>query len=140
MKNTSLKLKFLFIFLITIVFLSSCGGTRQTNTQTKDSVSINNSYSQGEKIVLGNTFTYTPFDVLKPMVIEGKVYNNAIVSNDKSITKEKWKKVYVYITKTVTLNRTTERKDNTLLWIGIAAVVCLFVFLWFYLPKLNMRP
>jgi len=117
---------------------SGCGGSRQTNTQIKDSVSINNTYSQGEKIILGNTFTYTPFDALKPMVIEGKVYKNTIVSNDKSKVIEKWKNRN--ITKTITVEKVkqTQRKDNTLLWIGIAAVVMVGVVGYLKIPSLRL--
>lgn len=139
MKNTSQKLKFLFLFKVIILFsLSSCGGTRQTSTQTKDSVSINNTYSQGEKIVLGNTFTYTPFDALKPMVIEGKEYKNVIVSNDKSKIITKWKNRN--ITKTITVEKVkqTERKNNTLLWIGIATVVMVGVVAYLKIPSFKI--
>ena len=74
-------MKYIFIILLFV----SCG-TRKTEVVHKDSIVVKNSYSQGSKIIFGNTFTYTPLDRLKPMVIEGKTYENAIVSNDKSKT------------------------------------------------------
>ena len=139
MKNTSQKLKFLFLFKVIILFsLSSCGGTRQTSTQTKDSVSINNTYSQGEKIVLGNTFTYTPFDAFKPMKIDNKEYVNVIITNNKDKIIEKWKNRN--ITKTITVEKVkqTERKNNNLLWIGIATVVIIGVVAYLKIPSFKI--
>ena len=125
-----------------LIFLSllliSCGGIRQTNTQTKDSVSINNTYSQGEKILLGNIFTYTPFDALKPMVIEGKEYKNVIVSNDKSKIITKWKNRNITKTITVEKSKQIERKDNTLLLIGIASVVMVGVVAYLKIPSFKI--
>jgi len=118
-----------------------CGGTRQTSTEKHEQFTIKNEYSEGSKIVLGNTFTYTPFDALKPMVIRGKVYENAIVSNDKSKTFIKWKKEKEYINTTITVYRTTERENNTYMWISIVLgsvlIIGCLVFLWVYLPKIK---
>jgi len=123
-------------YLIIILLFVSCG-TRQAETIKRDSISINNSYSQGTKIVLGNSFTYKPFDSLKPMRIDGKEYLNVIITNDKTKILEKWNDRN--ITKTITLNKTkqTEKSDNSIMWIFIALIVCGFVFLWIYLPKLK---
>lgn len=125
-----------FIFLIIILFLYSCG-TRKTDTQQRDSIHIENNYSQGSKIVLGNTFTYKPFDNLKPMILDGKKYENAIVSNDKSISKTDWKTKY--ITKTIVIEKTkaTKKTDHTILYVLSVFIVCSFIFLWFYLPKIK---
>lgn len=127
----------IFLLLLSLAMLVISCGTRKTNTQQRDSIHIENNYSQGSKIVLGNTFTYKPFDNLKPMVIEGKTYHNTIITNDKTKIVEKWNNRY--ITKTITTKKTkqTEKSDNTILWIFIALIVCGFVFLWFYLPKLK---
>lgn len=127
-----------FIFLITIVFLFNSCGTRKTDLQVKDSIHIENNYSQGTKIVLGNTFTYKPFDSLKPMIIDNVVYKNVIITNDKTNTITKWK--YRNITKTIVTEKKkrTEKSDNTILWIFIAFIICTFIFLWFYLPKLKI--
>ena len=102
MKNNYPLLLSATIAVVILLLLSSCG-TRKTDTQIKDSIHIENNYSQGTKIVLGNTFTYTPFDALKPMVVEGKKYENAIVSNDKSIAKTNWNNRY--ITKTIVIDK-----------------------------------
>ena len=115
----------------------SCGGTRTVGVIKKDSIHIENSYSQGTKIVLGNTFTYTPFDALKPMKIEGKVYENAIVSNDKSISKKTYKHFNIYHNYNITSKKETTRKDNTWLYLGLFFIFVLFAFMWFYLPKIK---
>lgn len=125
------------LILILLFTLFSCG-TRKTELEKSDNIKVENTYQEGSKIVLGNTFTYKPFDNLKPMVIEGKTYNNTIISNDKSKIIEKWKNKYITKTITIEKKKTTERSDNTMLWVLIALIVCGFVFLWFYLPKLKV--
>lgn len=128
----------IFLLLLSLAMLAmSCGGTRKTNTQIKDSIHIENNYSQGSKIVLGNTFVYKPFDNLKPMVIDGKTYQNAIISNDKSKTIVKWNDRFITKTIVTEKKKQTEKSDNSLMWIGIALVIALFIFLYFYLPKIK---
>lgn len=128
----------IFLLLLSLAMLAmSCGGTRDTNTQKKDSIHIENNYSQGTKIVLNNTFTYTPFDSLKPMVIEGKVYQNVIITNDKSKTIVKWNDRFITKTIVTEKNKATDKTNYIWLWIGLAFIVLLFAFLWFYLPKLK---
>jgi len=117
------------------IFLISCGGTRNTDTQQHENIVIKNEYKQGEKIVLGNSFIYRPFDNNKPMVIEGKVYNNAIVSNDKNTVIEKWKTRDILKTITIEKIKKTEKTDNTLLYIGLFLVLIIGVLAWFKLPS-----
>ena len=122
------------ISILLLLILCSCG-SRKTDTQQHEAININNTYQEGSKIVLANTFTYTPFDALKPMIIEGKEYVNAIVSNDKSKTYIKWKNRY--ITKTITLTKTKiiERTNHDFLYLGIFFIVASFLFLWFKLKN-----
>jgi len=120
--------------IIILSFLCSCG-TRKTDTQQSENITIENQYDTGSKIVLGNTFTYRPFDALKPMVIEGKTYSNAIVSNDKSIIKEHWNTKYINTTITKHRTKQTEKTDNTFLYIGLFLVLVLGVLAWFKLPS-----
>lgn len=116
-------------FLILLIF-ASCG-TRKTDTQQRDSIHVENSYSQGTKIVLGNTFTYRPFDSLKPMVIEGKVYKNVIITNDKTKTVVKWKDRFITKTKVVTKQKAVEKTDYIILIIGLAVVILIGAILFF---------
>ena len=128
----------IFLLLLSLAMLAmSCGGTRKTDTQIKDSIRVENNYSQGTKNVLGNTFIYKPFDSLKPMVIEGKVYQNVIITNDKSKTIVKWNDRFITKTIVAEKNKATDKTNYIWLWIGLAFIVLLFAFLWFYLPKLK---
>lgn len=127
----------LLAIMILLLFAVYGCGTRKTDTQIKDSIHVENNYSQGTKIVLGNTFTYKPFDALKPMKIEGKEYVNVVISNDKTIIKEKWNNRYITKTIVTEKKKQTEKSDHTILWVLIALIVCSFVFLWFYLPKIK---
>lgn len=123
-------MKYLLILLIFV----SCG-TRKTDTQHRDSIHVENSYSNGSKIVLGNTFTYKPFDSLKPMVIEGKEYKNVIITNDKSKTVTKWKDRF--ITKTIVTEKYKETKktDYTILIIGLFVFALIGTIVFFRFRK-----
>jgi len=125
-------------YILVVLLLCSCSGTRKTDTQHHEDLNIQNSYSEGSKIVLGNSLKYTPFDNAKPMILDGKEYKNAIVSNDKSVVIEKWK--YRNIIKTITIDKKKEttRTDNTLLYLGLFLIAGCLVFLWFYLPKFKV--
>ena len=119
-------MKYLFIVLIFV----SCG-TRKTESVHKDSIVIENSYSQGSKIVLGNIFTYAPLDSLKPMIIEGKTYENTIVSNDKSKTVVKWKDRIITKREIIYKTKIIEKKDNANIWIGIVFVLVIGLVIYF---------
>lgn len=127
-----IKMKKITILLLLI--LCSCG-TRKTDTTQNENIVIENQYNTGSKIVLGNTFTYTPFDALKPMIIEGKKYENAIVSNDKSIVKTNWNTRFIKETETVYRTKLIKKTDNTILYIGFFAVLIIGVLAWFKLPS-----
>jgi len=128
---------FVAIMAILMWFVYGCGGTRQTNTEKHSNIEIKNEYKEGSKIVLGNRFTYTPFDALKPMKIEGKEYKNVIISNDKSTIIEKWKDRNITKTIIIEKKKKTTRTDNTWLYLGIVLIIGCLVFLWFYLPKIK---
>ena len=119
-------MKYIFIILLFV----SCG-TRKTEVVLKDSIVLENSYSQGSKIILSNIFTYTPLDSLKPMVIEGKTYENAIVSNDKSKTVVKWKDRIVTKKEIIYKTKIIEKKDNANIWIGVVAILVIGILIWF---------
>jgi len=136
MKNLSFC-AFVAILLLLLFLVYGCGGTRNAGIIKKDSIHIENTYSQGTKIVLGNTFIYKPFDSLKPMIIDNVVYKNVIITNDKTKIIDKWKNRNITKTIVTEKNKQTDKTDNTILWVLIAFIGCFFVFLWFYLPKLK---
>lgn len=119
-----------YIFLV--LLLASCG-TRKAETEKLGSIDVNNTYSTGSKIVLGTNLTYTPFDNSKPYKVDGKEYNNVIVSNVKNKSIEKWRTKTIYQTKTVYKTKTVEKTDHTILYASMFFIVCLFVFSWFKL-------
>lgn len=137
MRKHSLELALILAITLLVFLFYGCGGTRNVTTEKHSNIEIQNSYLEGSKIVLGNSFTYTPFDSAKPMIIDSIVYKNVIIKSAHFKEVTKWKDRN--ITKTITVEKTkqTEKKDNTILWIGLSFVVCLFVFLWFWLPKIK---
>jgi tRNA A37 threonylcarbamoyladenosine synthetase subunit TsaC/SUA5/YrdC len=74
-------------------------------------------------------------DSSKPLIVNGISYENALITYDKSIVKENKEVIaskVIKVTKDVAKKeKITQKKDNSNLWIGIAFVVCLFLFLYF---------
>jgi len=121
----------IFCLLLSLAMLAMSCGTRKTDTTQNENIVIENNYSTGSKIVLGNTFTYRPFDNSKPMELDGKKYENAIVSNDKSQTIIKWKNKYIYKTITIEKTKSTTRTDYTFLYLGMFLIVVIAIWSWF---------
>ena len=130
MRNYSLQTSVLFPILILLLFFVYGCGTRKADTQVKDSIYIENNYSTGSRTILGNNITYRPLDTVKPMIIDGKTYTNVIITNDKSKTVTNWKERNIVKTVVVEKKKQTQKKDNTMIFVGIAFVFALFVFLY----------
>ena len=126
-------MKYLLIFLL----LAGCG-TRKVESEKLGSIEVHNTYSEGSKIVLGTNLTFAPFDNSKPFKVDGKQYDNVVVSNVTSKVVEKWKIKIIYRTKTIYQTKKIDRKDNTILFLGLFFIACLFIFLWFYLKKFTL--
>ena len=140
MKNNYPLLLSATIAVIILLLLSSCGTRKVSNKQTtfkSDSLIIENKHVLSQEIILNDIFILKPFDTLKPMIIGGKSYFNVVVTNDKSkINKTEYKienKVSSIKKESETKIKESEKTDNTLLYIGLFFVLCLFIFLWFYL-------
>lgn len=124
-----------------LLLLSSCSGTRKvSNKQTtfkSDSLIIENKHILSQEIILNDIFILKPFDTLKPMMIDGKSYFNVIITKDKSKinkTEDKTENKVSSIKKESEVKiKESEKTDNTILYIGLFFVLCLFIFLWFYL-------
>lgn len=136
MRKYSLQISVILTIII-LLLLCSCG-SRRVEVIKKDSISINNSYLEGSKIVLGSVLTYSPLDASKPMQIEGKTYQNVIIKSDKSKTVEKWKNRYITKTVTVSKNKQSEKKDYSIMWIGIAAVIVAGVVAYLKIPSIRL--
>jgi len=141
MKNNYPLLLSATIAVIILLLLSSCSGTRKvSNKQTtfkSDSLIIENKHILSQEIILNDIFTLKPFDTLKPMIINGKSYFNVVITNDKSkinkIEDKTENKVSSIKKESETKIKESEKTDNTVLYIGLFFVLCLFIFLWFYL-------
>ena len=140
MKNNYPLLLSATIAVIILLLLSSCGTRKVSNKQTtfkSDSLIIENKHVLSQEIILKDIFILKPFDTLKPMIIDGKSYFNVVITKDKSkINKTEDKienKVSSIKKESETKIKESEKTDNTLLYIGLFLILCLFVFLWFYL-------
>ena len=142
MKNNYPLILSATIAILIMILLSSCGTRKVSNKQTtfkSDSLIIENKHVLSQEIILNDIFTLKPFDTLKPIIINGKSYFNVIITNDKSKiikTEDKTENKFSNIKKESEVKiKESEKTDNTVLYIGLFFVLCLFFFLWFYLKK-----
>jgi len=145
MKNNYPLLLSATIAVIILLPLSSCGARKVSNKQTtfkSDSLIVENKHVLSQEIILNDIFVLKPFDTLKPMIINGKSYFNVVITKDKSkINKieDKIENKFLSIKKeSETKIKESEKTDSTLLYIGLFFVLCLFVFLWFYLKRTSI--
>lgn len=128
------------IAIVSIILLSSCGSRKTIHEYFSvkgDSLKIENNHVLKQEIILKDIYSIKPFEVSKPMIINGKEYFNVIIEYDKSkfdnfeIAKSN---VTVQVKKENTqTSKNTDRNDNTVLFLGMFAILALFVFLWFKL-------
>lgn len=133
----------IFLLLLSLAMLAmSCGGTRNaTKNETKaENINIENTYSIGEKIVLNDIFIYTPLDISKPMIVNGKSYQNAVIKSDKSISKEKKNEIRTKynIIKTIVIEKTTDKTNYIYLWLGMFLIVVLGIIAYLKIPSFKM--
>ena len=127
-------------YLLIIFLLISCG-TRKTSQQKttfkSDSLSIENTQVLKQNIELRDIYSIKPFDVLKPMVIDGKEYFNATIVYDKSkfdnFEVSQGEKVIRIETEKEVKNKESEKTDYTILFASMFFIAFLFIFLWFKL-------
>ena len=119
-------------YLLILLLIVGCG-TRKVESEKLGSIEVNNTYSEGSKIVLGTNLTFTPFDNAKPFKVGGKKYKNVIFSNSTTKVVEKWKIKIIYRTKTIYQTKIIEKTDYTILFALLFFILCLFIFLWFKL-------
>ena len=130
----------IFLLLLSLAMLAmSCGGTRNTtkNETKAENINIENTYSMGEKIVLNDIFTYTPLDISKPMIMNGKSYQNAVIKSDRSISKEKKIEIRTKynIIKTIIINKTTDKTNYIYLWLGMFGTIMISIIAYLVLKK-----
>ena len=132
-------------YLLIIFLIVSCG-TRKTSQQKttfkSDSLSIENTRVLKQNIELRDIYSIKPFDVLKPMIIDGKEYFNATIVYDKSkfdnFEVSQGEKVIRIETEKEVKNKESEKTDYTILFASMFFIAFLFIFLWFKLPNVKV--
>lgn len=141
MKSLSISI---FLAILILFLLFGCG-TRKTGKEYHEissNYSFNDkSYTLTQNVRLNDIGELVPIDSSKPFIVDGKEYFNVSIKFDKSkfnnfeIDK---RNIETSTGKSdVVETKQTEKSDNTILWIGIAFVIVLFIFLYFYLPKIK---
>ena len=133
-------------FCLVTIILAGCGtrNTGKSRIEIKhDTLKVNNNYELKQNSSFNDIFSVKPIDNTKPIIINGISYYNASILFDKSIKngleiKGSENLSYSSVSK-VSESKNTESKNNNFMWIGIVFVVSLFIFLWFYLPKLKIN-
>lgn len=124
-------------YLLILILLVSCG-KRITSKQhyefKSDTLSVEKSVKIEQNTTWNDIVVLKPFDVLKPIKINGKEYHNVIVTIDKSKKTEKVKeqtKIEKKSTKKEKAKKAeTEKTDYSNIWIGISFVIALFITLY----------
>ena len=129
-------------YILILLLIVGCGTrkTSQQNTTFKsDSLSIENKRVLEQEIILKDVYSIKPFNALKPIVINGKEYFNAVIDFDKTIIKkseikEESRTIDIKKVKTEKAKETV-KTDYTILYLGMFFILCLFLFLWFKFKK-----
>jgi len=129
-------------YLAIILLFISCSTTRDVKLNKSSfesgTITTNNDVILKQETVLNDIFTIKPFDNNKSMFLNGKEYKNVIITKDKSKHNILIKTIYnrQTITKTIEITKTKETKKTD--YTSLFFILCLFVFLWFYLPKIRV--
>jgi len=128
-------------YLIIIFLFISCSTTRDVklNKSTFESgtITTNNDVILKQETILNDIFTIKPFDNNKSMFLNGKEYKNVVITKDKTKHNVLIKTIFnrQTITKIIDITKTKEIKKTD--YTSLFFILCLFVFLWFYLPKVR---
>jgi len=129
-------------YLIIIFLFISCSTTRDIKLNKSKfesgTITTNNDVILKQETILNDIFTIKPFDNSKSMLLNGKEYKNVVITKDKSKHDILTKKIYnrQTITKTIEITKTKEIKKTD--YTSLFFILCLFIFLWFYLPKVRI--
>jgi len=129
-------------YLAIILLFISCSTTRDVklNKRTFESgtITTNNDVILKQETILNDIFTIKPFDNNKPMFLNGKEYKNVVIRKDKTKHNILTKTIYnrQTITKTIYVTKVKEIKKTD--YTSLFFILCLFIFLWFYLPKVRV--
>ncbi len=130
------------LILITAFSLFSCGTLKKNIDKEETETEIkteSNSVLDYEK----ESYTLEPVNLDRPILVGGKEYHNTKIIYAKDKGTETKKEVAEVKQETETLHKEVER-DNTTLFLGIAGVICFFLFLivlvilWYINKKLTI--
>lgn len=130
------------LILLTAFSLLSCGTMKKSIDKEETETEIkteSNSVLDYEK----ESYTLEPVNLDRPILVGGKEYHNAKIIYVKDKGTETKQEVAEVKKETETLNKEVER-DNTTLFLGIAGVICFFLFLivlvilWYINKKLTI--
>lgn len=140
MKNNWQLITSSIIAIIILILFSSCGSRKTSHNKKSfksDSLKIENNHVLKQEIILKDIYSIKPFEVDKPMMIDGKEYFNVVIEYDKSkfdnfeITKSNV--VVEVIKESNDYVKETDKTDYTILFLGMFFISALFIFLWFKL-------
>lgn len=138
MKSLSLSV---FLAILILFLLFGCG-TRKIGKEYHE---ISSNYSFNDKsyiltqnVHLNDIYELVPIDNSKPFIVDGKEYFNVSIKFDKSKFDnfEIDKRNIKTSTGKSEINETKQTTKNNN-WIFIVLIVCGFVFLWLWLPKIK---
>lgn len=130
------------LILLTAFSLLSCGTMKKNIDKEETETEIkteSNSVLDYEK----ESYTLEPVNLDRPILVGGKEYHNTKIIYAKDKGTETKQDVAEVKQETETLNKEVER-DNTTLFLGIAGVICFFLFLivlvilWYINKKLTI--
>jgi len=129
-------------YLIILLLFISCSTTRDVklnkSTIKSGTITTNNDVILKQETILNDIFSIKPFDNSKSMFLNGKEYKNVIITKDKTKHNILTKTIYnrQTITKIIEITKTKEIKKTD--YTSLFFILCLFIFLWFYLPKVRV--
>jgi len=138
MKSLSISV----LLAILILFLLFGCGTRKIGKEYHE---ISSNYSFNDKsyiltqnVLLNDIGELVPIDNSKPFIVDGKEYFNVSIKFDKSKFDNfeiKKRNIKTSTGKSDVVETKQTTKNNN--WIFIVLIVCGFLFLWFWLPRIK---
>ena len=134
------------LILITALALIGCGSLKKNKTNTE--IDTKNDFKASKidfKRFTDSSYILKPFDASKPMLIGKDTLVNVIIENH---YRDRWHiqkdTIHKLDTQVIELKDKNVKRDNTSLFLGIAGIIALFLFLvvlviiWYINKKLSL--
>jgi hypothetical protein len=134
------------LLLITALTLIGCGSLKKDKTSTE--IDIKNDFKASTidfKRFTDSSYILKPFDASKPMLIGKDTLFNVIIENH---YRDRWHiqkdTIHKLDTQVIEIKDKNVQRDNTSLFLGIAGIIALFLFLvvlvifWYINKKLSL--